>query len=361
MEPQEQPTKAIFSFADELQRRQQRAEEQKAVWEQKQQRAAELYRSGQNPILAYIETMKPEADPARIKRAETAAKIAAWSNMLTALGTGIVGMATEGYVPKTGTDAPLRMLDRINEWEKLYDSQNREYRQLKLRALMGQQEGQQQAANMEASAAGQAYNLAQKQYDALLGYMWKAQQEKQKRAEDLRDKKEIEKIRGENNLKVARTRAAASASTASARAAAAADKAVVQFLDRDEKTVVSLSPAQESLLYEKGRDMGIIPEDGSPTKKPAYTGEKVPQFSYGKLKPAQKAQLLRTVYLKLTGEQEPSKPPADIGLLFRQPKRYITGPYSPETLNLLETGQAEQMREAGFSDQQIMDYYLNYE
>ena len=169
MEPQEQPTKAIFSFADELQRRQQRAEEQKAVWEQKQQRAAELYRSGQNPILAYIETMKPEADPARIKRAETAAKIAAWSNMLTALGTGIVGMATEGYVPKTGTDAPLRMLDRINEWEKLYDSQNREYRQLKLRALMGQQEGEQQAANMEASAAGQAYNLAQKQYDALLG------------------------------------------------------------------------------------------------------------------------------------------------------------------------------------------------
>lgn len=155
MEPQEQPTKAIFSFADELQRRQQRAEEQKAVWEQKQQRAAELYRSGQNPILAYIETMKPEADPARIKRAETAAKIAAWSNMLTALGTGIVGMATEGYVPKTGTDAPLRMLDRINEWEKLYDSQNREYRQLKLRALMGQQEGEQQAANMEASAAGQ--------------------------------------------------------------------------------------------------------------------------------------------------------------------------------------------------------------
>lgn len=161
MEPQEQPTKAIFSFADELQRRQQRAEEQKAVWEQKQQRAAELYRSGQNPILAYIETMKPEADPARIKRAETAAKIAAWSNMLTALGTGIVGMATEGYVPKTGTDAPLRMLDRINEWEKLYDSQNREYRQLKLRALMGQQEGEQQAANMEASAAGQAYTRAE--------------------------------------------------------------------------------------------------------------------------------------------------------------------------------------------------------
>ena len=134
---------------------------------------------------------------------------------------------------------------------------------------MGQQEGEQQAANMEASAAGQAYNLAQKQYDALLGYMWKAQQEKQKRAEDLRDKKEIEKIRGENNLKVARTRAAASASTASARAAAAADKAVVQFLDRDEKTVVSLSPAQESLLYEKGRDMGIIPKmEARPRNRP---------------------------------------------------------------------------------------------
>src|SRR5699024_6573799 len=117
-EPQEQPTKAIFSFADELQRRQQRAEEQKAVWEQKQQRAAELYRSGQNPILAYIETMKPEADPARTKRTETAAKITAWSNMLTALGTGMAGMAMGGYVPKTGSETTLRMPGPTTEREK---------------------------------------------------------------------------------------------------------------------------------------------------------------------------------------------------------------------------------------------------
>ena len=151
--------------------------------------------------------MSRDANRARNKRTKTAGKITEWSNMLTALGTGIVGMAMEGYVPKTGTDAPLRMLGRINEWEKLYDSQNREYRQLKLRALLGQQEGEQQAANMEASAAGQAYNLAQKQYDALLGNVWKARQERQKRNDEHRDKKAIEKIRGENKLKVARTRA----------------------------------------------------------------------------------------------------------------------------------------------------------
>lgn len=76
----------------------------------------------------------------------------------------------------------------------------------------------------------------------------------------------VEKLRGENNIKAAQVRAAASAAAASARSAAAADKSAVQFLDRDEQTVVRLNPAQESLLYEKGREMGIIPEDGTPTK-----------------------------------------------------------------------------------------------
>ena len=93
--------------------------------------------------------MKPQQDTDRIKRAEKAAKITAWSNFLSALGTGIVGMATEGYIPKTGTDAPMKMLGKIDEWDKLYNSQNREYQQLRLRALMGQQQGEQQAANMD--------------------------------------------------------------------------------------------------------------------------------------------------------------------------------------------------------------------
>lgn len=172
---QEKPTTPVFSIADEIQRRQKEADERRATWEQKRQRATDLYRDGQNPILAFIDTMKPQQDTDRIKRAEKAAKITAWSNFLSALGTGIVGMATEGYIPKTGTDAPMKMLGKIDEWDKLYNSQNREYQQLRLRALMGQQQGEQQAANMDATAAGQDYTLAQKQYDTLIGNLWKAQ------------------------------------------------------------------------------------------------------------------------------------------------------------------------------------------
>ena len=314
---QEKPTTPVFSIADEIQRRQKEADERRATWEQKRQRATDLYRDGQNPILAFIDTMKPQQDTDRIKRAEKAAKITAWSNFLSALGTGIVGMATEGYIPKTGTDAPMKMLGKIDEWDKLYNSQNREYQQLRLRALMGQQQGEQQAANMDATAAGQDYTLAQKQYDTLIGNLWKAQQEKEKRADTLDDKMKVEKLRGENNIKAAQVRAAASAAAASARSAAAADKSAVQFLDRDEQTVVRLNPAQESLLYEKGREMGIIPEDGTPTKEPTYTGEKVPQFVFGKLKPAQKAQILRAVYLKLNGVKQKPQAPADLRARFR--------------------------------------------
>lgn len=374
MEP-EKPIIPAFSIADEIQRRQKQAEERRATWEQKRQRAVDLYRDGQNPILAYIDTLKPQRDTERIKRTETAAKIAAWSNFLSALGTGIVGMATEGYIPKTGNDTPLKMLGKIDEWDKLYNSQNRAYQQLRLHALMGQQQGEQQAANLEATAAGQDYTQAQKQYDTMIGNVWKAQQEKEKRADALNDKLQVEKMRGENtlettqirgqnNLEIAKLRAQAATEAANTRATATGSKSVVQFLDRDEKAVVSLTPAQESLLYEKGRKMGIIPDDGTPTKQPSYTGEKVPLFVYGKLKPAQKAEILRAVYLKLDEDQRNPKKtqsPIDTGLMYRPQKRYVAGPLSEEVMKILETPQAEQMREAGFSDQQIINYYLDYE
>ena len=77
---QEKPTTPVFSIADEIQRRQKEADERRATWEQKRQRATDLYRDGQNPILAFIDTMKPQQDTDRIKRAEKAAKITAWSN-----------------------------------------------------------------------------------------------------------------------------------------------------------------------------------------------------------------------------------------------------------------------------------------
>lgn len=67
---QEKPTTPVFSIADEIQRRQKEADERRATWEQKRQRATDLYRDGQNPILAFIDTMKPQQDTDRIKRAE---------------------------------------------------------------------------------------------------------------------------------------------------------------------------------------------------------------------------------------------------------------------------------------------------
>lgn len=64
---QEKPTTPVFSIADEIQRRQKEADERRATWEQKRQRATDLYRDGQNPILAFIDTMKPQQDTDRIK------------------------------------------------------------------------------------------------------------------------------------------------------------------------------------------------------------------------------------------------------------------------------------------------------
>ena len=69
--------------------------------------------------------------------------------------------------------------------------------------------------------------------------------------------------------------------------------------------------------------------------------------------------ILRAVYLKLNGVKQKPQAPADLGLLFRPEKRYIAGPVSNDVRKVLETPQAERMREAGYSDQQIINYYLD--
>ena len=157
-----------FSLADQLARRQAELERKQALYQEKQQRAIDLYNNGQNPILAYVQSLKPERDLSREKRMRNAAKITAWGDFLSALGTGIVGMATRGYVPRTGSDMPLRMLGKVNEWERLYDQQNRAFQRLQLNALMGQQNARQKAADMDAADAAREYASARQRYDAVL-------------------------------------------------------------------------------------------------------------------------------------------------------------------------------------------------
>ncbi|MEI3539785.1 MAG: hypothetical protein V8Q45_05220, partial [Alistipes onderdonkii] len=242
----------------------------------------------------------------------------------------------------------MKMLGKIDEWDKLYNSQNREYRQLRLRALMGQQQGEQQAANMDATATGQDNTLAQKQYDTLIGNLWKAQQEKEKRADTLDDKMKVEKLRGENNIKTAQVRAAASAAAASTRSAAAADKSAVQFLDRDERTVVRLNPAQESLLYEKGHEMGIIPEDGTPTKEPTSTGEEAPRFVVWEARTIRRKHGIPCHLPQAERRKAEAASPA-MGLLFA-PRSFVAARFRNDVNKVLEIPQAERMREAGYSD-----------
>ena len=352
---------APFSVADLLERQRQEAERRQADYERKQQRARDLYANGQNPILAYIDTQKPVQDVERERRTRNAAKVAAWGDFLSALGTGIVGMTTKGYVPKTGSDLPLKMLGKIDEWENIYRQQDKQYKALRLNALMGQQAARQMAAEMDAAAAGQDYAMAQKQYDSLLAGAIKTQDAAQKRQDDMAARLAVETLRGKNNQQAARIRAAASTAAAAARSGGSADNAGLQFLDRDDKTVIKLSPAQVAYWMKKGIETGMIPADGTPLRKASYSGENVPQFYWGRLKPEQKAALLRGIYLKTIYGDEEKEPPAEgwVGL-WQPPKRYVKGPYSNETLQLLETPQAEQARESGFSDADIMEYLLNY-
>lgn len=354
---------APFSVADLLAKRQQEAERRQALYEQKQQRARDLYAHGQNPILAYVDSMKPARDAGREERARRAAKVSAWGNFLAALGTGITGMATKGYVPKTGSDAPFRLLGKLDEWEKTYQQQNKQYQALRLNALMNQQSARQKAADMDAAAAGQGYAMAQKQYDTLLGGAIKSQDAAQKRKDDLAARLAVETLRGTNSKEAARIRAAATTAAAAARADTGAGKSGLQFLDRDEKSVVTLAPSQASYWMKKGIDAGMIPADGTPLRKPAYPGETVPQFYWGRLKPEQKAAFLRNVYLKTMYKDSPGQTAQETGwwdFMRQPPKRYVKGPYSNEALQMLETPKAEQAREGGFSDADIMEYLLNY-
>lgn len=351
-----------FSVADLLERQRQEARRRQADYERKQQRARDLYANGQNPILAYIDTQKPVRDVEREQRTRNAAKVAAWGDFLSALGTGIVGLTTKGYVPKTGSGLPLKMLDKIDEWENIYRQQDKQYQALRLNALMGQQAARQKAAGMDAAAAGEQYAAAQKRYDNLLGGVIKAQQDERKRKGDLEARLAVETLRGKNNEKAVRLRAAASTAAAAARNGGSAANAGLQFLDRDDKTVIKLSPAQVAYWMKKGIETGTIPADGTPLRKASYSGESVPQFYWGRLKPEQKAALLRGIYLKTMYGDEEKEPPAEGWAgLWQPPKRYVKGPYSNETLQLLETPQAEQARENGFSDADIMEYLLNYQ
>ena len=346
-----------FSLADQLARRQAELERKQALYQEKQQRAIDLYNNGQNPILAYVQSLKPERDLSREKRMRNAAKITAWGDFLSALGTGIVGMATRGYVPRTGSDMPLRMLGKVNEWERLYDQQNRAFQRLQLNALMGQQNARQKAADMDAADAAREYASARQRYDALLGGAMKQEQDAKNRKAALEDKMRLERLRGQNNIRTAQIRAAASYNRGRKE-----DKPAVSFLDRDDKTVINLNPAQEAYWLQRAVDAGIVPKDGTPLRPATNSLDKPPQYYYAKLNPAQKAMLLRRAYLQLTGEGQstPQTGTAWYTPVRGYPKRYTDAPYNHETLDLLETPEAEKAREHGYSDQDILNFLLNY-
>lgn len=346
-----------LSIADLLERRRQEAEKRKADYEQKRQRATELFRQGYNPLVAYVESQKPVRDEQRELRANRAAKAAAWGNFLTALGTGIAGMATNGYVPKTGNDYPLRMLGKLNEWENLYAQQNREYQRLRLNMLIGQQQARQKAAQNEAAAAEQDYALARKQYDTLLSGTIGAEQRRQQRLEDFAQQKELARMRGDYSLRAAKARA----ETTALRADGSGSKKAIEFFDRDGETVIRLTPAQEADLLERGIKAGLIMRDGTPVRQPQSVTDKPPQFVYGRLSPAQKAALLRRVFIHVNYPQEDTTITGYLPGYANRQARYPVGPYSPEATAILETDEAEEMRRNGFSDQDIMEYYYDYE
>lgn len=176
-------------------------------------RVAQVRQSGGNMMTELLRRQEPQRDTERIDRTKRAAKVNAWTNMITALGTGIAGLNRHtgmGYVPRINGSANDAMINNLNQLEEDYLTQRRDWNRLQLGAA------QQQNAD-ELAMAEQARREAQADYDNTMKRIYDTHAAEQERVarEKLEEKKhgyameEIEK-RNKGSKEVAQIRATTS-------------------------------------------------------------------------------------------------------------------------------------------------------
>lgn len=230
---------------------------------------------------ALFEANEPKRDEEREKRIRTMAKIEAWGNLLSALGAGIIGTTTKGYVPVTGNSYPFKALGELNKMEEDYLREGKEYRNLRFKTDLAGQQAQEQALFKELENADRkladdekrlfeleklamANQLTRRQKVELQNL--KAEIERQKMAIKhgydmaLEGKRQAgrlaaEERRGQNQLAALSTRNyyGGSGSRKDDR---------YSFIDSDSGDEVVLSEAEANHYYDLGVRFGLIPPEG---------------------------------------------------------------------------------------------------
>lgn len=226
-----------------------------------------------------FEKNRPERNTDKEKQLRTMGKIQAVGNLLSALGAGIVGTSTKGYVPQTGNNYPLEALRQLNKMEDDYLREEREYKNLSLRNALADQAAMEKQFSNDLKLADKDLAAAQKRFDTLTdmaakGELNGSQQRElaRLRAElslklsDDKHKKnlELEKLRQRNRTGLEYTKHGLRESRTNT-GGSSANKSGYTFMESDGRTERKLSEAEGNYYYDLGIRLGIIPTEGSKT------------------------------------------------------------------------------------------------
>lgn len=255
----------------------QRAEtERNAAREQMQARLDDyrkVYEQGGHLAAKLLERAKPQRQEDKEKRLRNSAKIMALTDLLSALGAGIVGTTTKGYVPSTGSGMAAKAIEQLNRIENDYLAQDREFRRMELKYGTDALEANKKAAEQALKVAQKEYDDKLKRYNQLEDLELKGRITRKQQEEMLKLRvdldKERDKLRHDQNMERERLRGRNSIAAVNARAKASAGGGgsgkndYYTFMESDGKTEKTLTPAEVSHYYELGVNLGLIPKEDS--------------------------------------------------------------------------------------------------
>lgn len=310
----ELPINTMASAVGEKINEQSRVQQAEETAKQKSERYNQAIENGTPARIALIESYKPAPwDEKQEKKMRTAAKILAIGDMLAALSSGIIGMSTQGYVPKTGGGkSALPLLDKLKESQDRYHDADREYEKLRLNVLLnGENDNIRRAENEYKNAEAilrdeRKYEHSREMADAQNKNRQAAQKEKNEYDLTALD------LRHQNNMKEIGARGSQQRSTLQFKVntgGGSGSKKPISF--KSGRKTVTLSDAEANHYYDLGVKYGLIPEEGAKqtfetnTKSSSsdkWAGDKTSTsirevaYSFNKQSPQEQVRMLRNAY-----------------------------------------------------------------
>ncbi len=269
------------------------------------------YEDGVDMRRMLFERNRPVRDEDREARVLRSARIQAFANLASAIGAGVVGTATKGYVPVTGNAFPHQAMDYLNKLEGDYLTRQQDWRKMELRNAEADQAGQMKMLEGDIAAADEDFRdkvcrrdeLEDMQLKTRLSITEKAELETLRGAIDSqlqgqkhKDALELEKLRGKNRNTAAAIRAS------SGRGNSGSGKNKYAVIDNGNE--LTLSDAQANASYNIALELGRISAQGTPksyttTEKDisgSRTITKEVGFDFGKLPYEERNRLIQTGY-----------------------------------------------------------------